>query len=46
MRIGGTLLSSRAENEVVYYPVTNLARSVFPDTLGLDVPEPYQRLLP
>jgi N-acyl-D-amino-acid deacylase len=41
MRIGRTLLSGRAPNEVVYYPLTLFARSVFQETLGLHVPHPY-----
>jgi N-acyl-D-amino-acid deacylase len=39
MRIGQT--RARACDEVVYYPLTRLSRSVFAETLGLCVPHPY-----
>jgi N-acyl-D-amino-acid deacylase len=41
MRIGKTHYSGRAENEVVYYPVTGFSPSVFQENLGQKVPNPY-----
>lgn len=41
MRIGCTHYNGRAENEVVYYPVTGFTASVFQDTLNQKVPNPY-----
>lgn len=41
MRIGKTQVGGRAEGEVVYYPTTALASSVFQANLGQKVPHPY-----
>lgn len=41
MRIGRTQIGGRAEGEVVYYPTTQLERSVFQSNLGQKVPHPY-----
>lgn len=41
MQIGRTQVSERSEREVIYYPVSKLAPSVFQATLNQKVPHPY-----